>query len=51
LSEQEIHLKTQIKELEANVIAAAPDKNKQKELEKILNSYKKGTFCGEGITD
>ncbi|XP_075617752.1 structural maintenance of chromosomes protein 4 isoform X2 [Balearica regulorum gibbericeps] len=41
LSEQEIHLKNQVKELEANVIAAAPDKNKQKELEKIFNSYKK----------
>ncbi|KFP96952.1 SMC4 protein, partial [Haliaeetus albicilla] len=45
LSEQEIHLKTQVKELEANVIAAAPDKNKQKELEKILNSYKKDYEC------
>ncbi|XP_009812381.2 structural maintenance of chromosomes protein 4 [Gavia stellata] len=45
LSEQEIHLKTQVKELEANVIAAAPDKNKQKELEKILNSYKKDYDC------
>ncbi|KAM6199030.1 structural maintenance of chromosomes protein 4 isoform 2-T3 [Sarcoramphus papa] len=45
LSEQEIHLKTQVKELEANVIAAAPDKNKQKELEKILSSYKKDYDC------
>ncbi|NXA23123.1 SMC4 protein, partial [Ibidorhyncha struthersii] len=45
LSEQEIHLKTQVKELEANVIAAAPDKNKQKELEKVLNSYKKDYEC------
>ncbi|KAM6357848.1 structural maintenance of chromosomes protein 4 isoform 2-T4 [Alca torda] len=45
LSEQEIHLKTQVKELEANVIAAAPDKNKQKELEKVLNSYKKDYDC------
>ncbi|XP_049659668.1 structural maintenance of chromosomes protein 4 isoform X3 [Accipiter gentilis] len=45
LSEQEIHLKTQVKELEAKVIAAAPDKNKQKELEKILNSYKKDYEC------
>ncbi|XP_029883863.1 structural maintenance of chromosomes protein 4 isoform X2 [Aquila chrysaetos chrysaetos] len=45
LSEQEIHLKTHIKELEANVIAAAPDKNKQKELEEILNSYKKDYEC------
>uniref|UniRef100_A0A8C8ABF3 Structural maintenance of chromosomes protein n=1 Tax=Otus sunia TaxID=257818 RepID=A0A8C8ABF3_9STRI len=41
LSEQEIHLKTQVKELEANVIAVAPDKIKQEELEKVLNSYKK----------
>uniref|UniRef100_A0A8C4TXZ9 Structural maintenance of chromosomes protein n=1 Tax=Falco tinnunculus TaxID=100819 RepID=A0A8C4TXZ9_FALTI len=41
LSEQEICLTTQVKELEANVIAAAPDKNKQKELEKTCNSYKK----------
>ncbi|XP_042676994.1 structural maintenance of chromosomes protein 4 isoform X1 [Centrocercus urophasianus] len=40
-SEQEIHLKGQVKELEANVTAAAPDKNKQKELEKVLSSYKK----------
>ncbi|KAF1535888.1 Structural maintenance of chromosomes protein 4, partial [Eudyptula albosignata] len=45
LSEQEIHLKTQVKELEANVIAAAPDKSKQKELEKILSSYKKDYDC------
>ncbi|KFU97185.1 Structural maintenance of chromosomes protein 4, partial [Pterocles gutturalis] len=45
LPEQEIHLKTQVKELEANVIAAAPDKNKQKELEKILNNYKKDHDC------
>ncbi|XP_077204669.1 structural maintenance of chromosomes protein 4 isoform X1 [Paroedura picta] len=40
LSEQEAHLKVQVKELEANVIAAAPDKIKQKELEKKCNSYK-----------
>ncbi|NXQ86152.1 SMC4 protein, partial [Nyctibius grandis] len=45
LSEQEMHLKTQVKELEANVIAAAPEKNKQKELEKVLNSYKKDYDC------
>ncbi|KFV04464.1 Structural maintenance of chromosomes protein 4, partial [Tauraco erythrolophus] len=45
LSEQEIHLKKQVKELEANVIAAAPDKNKQKELEKVLTSYKKDYDC------
>nr|XP_027320521.1 structural maintenance of chromosomes protein 4 [Anas platyrhynchos] len=40
-SEQEVLLKGQLKELEANVIATAPDKNKQKELEKILDGYKK----------
>uniref|UniRef100_A0A8B9QD51 Structural maintenance of chromosomes protein n=1 Tax=Apteryx owenii TaxID=8824 RepID=A0A8B9QD51_APTOW len=45
LSEQEIHLKIQVKEFEANVIAAAPDKNKQKELEKILNNFKKDYDC------
>lgn len=50
-SEQEIALKNQIKELEANVAAAAPDKTKQKELEKALDGYKKGTFFGEGISD
>lgn len=42
LSEQEVHLKAQVKELEANVIATAPDKTKQKELEKKCNSYKEG---------
>ncbi|NXJ63406.1 SMC4 protein, partial [Rostratula benghalensis] len=45
LSEQELHLKTQLKELEANVTAAAPDKNKQKELEGVLNNYKKDYDC------
>ncbi|XP_056354222.1 structural maintenance of chromosomes protein 4 isoform X2 [Oenanthe melanoleuca] len=40
-SEQEIYLKNQIKELEANVTAATPDKTKQKELEKALDGYKK----------
>ncbi|NXG15019.1 SMC4 protein, partial [Grallaria varia] len=40
-SEQEIHLRNQVKELEANVVAAAPDKTKQKELEKTLNGYSK----------
>ncbi|KAM9231711.1 structural maintenance of chromosomes protein 4 [Leptosomus discolor] len=45
LAEQEIHLQTQVKEFEANVIAAAPDKNKQKELEKIINTYKKDYDC------
>ncbi|KGL84187.1 Structural maintenance of chromosomes protein 4, partial [Tinamus guttatus] len=45
LSEQETHLKTQIKEFEANVIAAAPDKNKQKELEEVHNNFKKDYDC------
>uniref|UniRef100_A0A8D0HIY6 Structural maintenance of chromosomes protein n=1 Tax=Sphenodon punctatus TaxID=8508 RepID=A0A8D0HIY6_SPHPU len=40
LSEQEDHLQIQVKELEANVVAAAPDKNKQKELEKKLCAFK-----------
>ncbi|XP_039509913.1 structural maintenance of chromosomes protein 4 [Pimephales promelas] len=41
LTEQELHLKTQIKQLEANVISAAPDKAKQKQLEKSLAGYRK----------
>ncbi|KAK1168475.1 structural maintenance of chromosomes protein 4 [Acipenser oxyrinchus oxyrinchus] len=41
LSEQEVHLKVQMKELQANVVAAAPDKNKQKQLEKTLETFKK----------
>nr|XP_006637669.1 PREDICTED: structural maintenance of chromosomes protein 4 isoform X1 [Lepisosteus oculatus] len=41
LSEQEVHLKLQMKELEANVAAAAPDKNKQKQLEKNLEAFKR----------
>ncbi|XP_036392385.1 structural maintenance of chromosomes protein 4 [Megalops cyprinoides] len=41
LSEQEVHLKSQMKELEANVVAAAPDKNKQKQMEKSLEAFKK----------
>ncbi|KAM6961494.1 LOW QUALITY PROTEIN: structural maintenance of chromosomes protein 4 [Aplochiton taeniatus] len=41
LAEQEAHLKPQIKELEANVLAAAPDKSKQKQLEKSLEAFKK----------
>ncbi|XP_051534956.1 structural maintenance of chromosomes protein 4-like [Myxocyprinus asiaticus] len=41
LTEQELHLKTQIKDLEANVISAAPDKAKQKQMEKKLESFKK----------
>ncbi|NXG73254.1 SMC4 protein, partial [Baryphthengus martii] len=40
-SDQEIRLTKQVKELEAKVIAAAPDKNKQKELEKVHSNYKK----------
>uniref|UniRef100_A0A4W6BTZ1 Structural maintenance of chromosomes protein 4 n=1 Tax=Lates calcarifer TaxID=8187 RepID=A0A4W6BTZ1_LATCA len=34
LADQEAHLKLQIKELEANVLAAAPDKARQKQMEK-----------------
>uniref|UniRef100_A0A1A7YGY2 Structural maintenance of chromosomes protein n=1 Tax=Iconisemion striatum TaxID=60296 RepID=A0A1A7YGY2_9TELE len=41
LTDQETHLKLQIKELEANVLAAAPDKAKQKQLEKSLEAFKK----------
>ncbi|MBN3310461.1 SMC4 protein, partial [Amia calva] len=41
LSEQEVHLKLQMKDLEANVAAAAPDKSKQKQLEKTLEAFKK----------
>ncbi|NXY20114.1 SMC4 protein, partial [Atrichornis clamosus] len=40
-SEQETDLNNQIKDLEANVAAAAPDKSKQKELEKTLDGYKR----------
>lgn len=43
LADQEIRLKVQIKELEANVVAAAPDKAKQKQMEKNLEAFKKGT--------
>uniref|UniRef100_A0A8C8VJ52 Structural maintenance of chromosomes protein n=1 Tax=Pelusios castaneus TaxID=367368 RepID=A0A8C8VJ52_9SAUR len=45
LSEQEVNLKVQVKELEINVIAAAPDKNQQKQLEKTLNTFKKDYEC------
>ncbi|XP_067306033.1 structural maintenance of chromosomes protein 4 [Pseudorasbora parva] len=41
LTEQELHLQTQIKDLEANVISAAPDKAKQKQMEKSLDVYRK----------
>ncbi|XP_060623569.2 structural maintenance of chromosomes protein 4 isoform X3 [Anolis sagrei] len=40
LSEQEAHLKIQVKEFEGNVIAAAPDKIKQKDMEKKCNKFK-----------
>ncbi|KFP74712.1 Structural maintenance of chromosomes protein 4, partial [Acanthisitta chloris] len=40
-SEQEVYLKGQVKELEANVVAVTPDKAEQKKLEKILDDYKK----------
>lgn len=35
-------MKLQMKELEANVLAAAPDKAKQKQMEKSLEAFKKG---------
>ncbi|TRY89060.1 hypothetical protein DNTS_009788 [Danionella cerebrum] len=41
LSEQETFLKIRIKEMEANVIAAAPDKTKQKQMEKFLEASRK----------
>ncbi|XP_053278510.1 structural maintenance of chromosomes protein 4 isoform X1 [Pleuronectes platessa] len=41
LADQETHLKRQMKELEANVIAAAPDKTKQKQMEKSRDAFKK----------
>ncbi|XP_033953366.1 structural maintenance of chromosomes protein 4 isoform X1 [Pseudochaenichthys georgianus] len=41
LADQETHLKLQMKELEANVLAAAPDKARQKQLEKSLGAFKK----------
>ncbi|KAM8853656.1 structural maintenance of chromosomes protein 4 isoform 1-T2 [Synchiropus picturatus] len=41
LADQETHLKLQIKELEGNVLAAAPDKVKQKQMEKRLEAFKK----------
>ncbi|XP_033832680.1 structural maintenance of chromosomes protein 4 [Periophthalmus magnuspinnatus] len=41
LAGHETHLKLQIKELEASVVAAAPDKTKQKQLEKSLEAFKK----------
>uniref|UniRef100_A0A673BHX5 Structural maintenance of chromosomes protein n=1 Tax=Sphaeramia orbicularis TaxID=375764 RepID=A0A673BHX5_9TELE len=42
-TDQETHLKLQIKELEANVLAAAPDKAKQKQMEKSLEAFKKAS--------
>ncbi|NXX51325.1 SMC4 protein, partial [Tricholaema leucomelas] len=45
LSEQEVHLKAQMKDLEAKVAAAVPDQNKQKELEKKHSVYKKDYDC------
>lgn len=41
LAEQELHLKTQMKDLEANVISAAPDKAKQKQMEKSLETFRR----------
>ncbi|XP_061072830.1 structural maintenance of chromosomes protein 4 [Conger conger] len=41
LSEQESSLQSQMKELEAGVAAAAPDKSRQKQMEKSLEAYRK----------
>ncbi|KAM9317041.1 structural maintenance of chromosomes protein 4 [Gastrophryne carolinensis] len=41
LSEQEIHLKAQVKELEANVVSTTPDKNQQKLMEQNVAALKK----------
>ncbi|XP_063061725.1 structural maintenance of chromosomes protein 4 [Engraulis encrasicolus] len=41
LAEQEVLMKSQIKQLEASVIAATPDKAKQKQMEKSLEAFKK----------
>ncbi|XP_007258458.3 structural maintenance of chromosomes protein 4 [Astyanax mexicanus] len=41
LEEQEMLMKSQMKGLEANVLAAAPDKAKQKQMEKSLDAFKK----------
>ncbi|XP_016004555.1 structural maintenance of chromosomes protein 4 isoform X2 [Rousettus aegyptiacus] len=40
LSEQEEYLNVQVKELEANVLATAPDKKKQKLLEENVSTFK-----------
>ncbi|KAM5276031.1 structural maintenance of chromosomes protein 4 isoform 2-T2 [Hipposideros larvatus] len=40
LSEQEEYLNVQVKELEANVLATAPDKKKQKLLEENVSAFK-----------
>nr|XP_031535323.1 structural maintenance of chromosomes protein 4 isoform X2 [Vicugna pacos] len=40
LSEQEDYLNVQVKELEANVLATAPDKRKQKLLEENVSAFK-----------
>ncbi|XP_075892320.1 structural maintenance of chromosomes protein 4 isoform X2 [Nelusetta ayraudi] len=41
LADQETLFKLKLKELEANVLAAAPDKAKQKQMEKSLEGFKK----------
>lgn len=37
-------MNVQVKELEANVLATAPDKKKQKLLEENVNAFKTGMF-------
>ncbi|XP_048397870.1 structural maintenance of chromosomes protein 4 isoform X2 [Stegostoma tigrinum] len=41
LTEQQVHLAIQVKDFEVNVATAAPDQNKQKELQKTLEAFKK----------
>ncbi|NXU55426.1 SMC4 protein, partial [Turnix velox] len=45
LAEKEVIFKNQVKQCEADVVTAAPDKGKQKELEKVFNNYKKEYDC------
>ncbi|XP_073435068.1 structural maintenance of chromosomes protein 4 [Dendrobates tinctorius] len=41
LSEQEVHLKAQVKEFEVNVTTTAPDKKQQSQMEKALETFRK----------
>lgn len=50
MSEQEEYLNVQVKELEANVLATAPDKKKQKLLEENVSAFKTGMFKDTGFS-